>query len=81
NFVSALATVVGAFLAVFLIDDPTIIGIAIAISAGIFLYLGAIDFLPHVTHEGKKSFKNAVPLLVGILCMLLILQLVPHANE
>ena len=50
----ALATPVGLVAAVLLLGElpKNIIGNVIALSAGIFIYLGATDMLPEITHPG-----------------------------
>lgn len=80
NLLSALATVVGAFLTVYFVQDDAIIGVALAISAGIFLYLGAIDFLPNATSGFKNRFIGSLPLLLGVLSMLMLLLYAPHSH-
>jgi len=55
NLFSALATFPGAFLVLSLADkSDNIVGILLAISAGIFLYLGSSDFLPEISEGGNK---------------------------
>lgn len=50
----ALATPVGLVAAVLLLGDlpREVIGYVVALSAGIFIYLGATDMLPEITHPG-----------------------------
>ncbi|OGM29991.1 hypothetical protein A2801_00535 [Candidatus Woesebacteria bacterium RIFCSPHIGHO2_01_FULL_41_10] len=81
NLVSASATLVGAFVTVFIPEDSSFTGIMLAISAGIFLYLGAIDFLPHISDGHSSKLKSVVPLGLGIIIMVATLMLVPHSHE
>ena len=83
NAASASATFLGALIVYFFAsDNPVFIGSMLAISAGLFLYLGATDFLPEVG-ESKKSEKNKklAALLVGVFIMAFITILVPHGHE
>lgn len=77
NLFSSLATAIGALLIVFFNPSQIIFGYLISISAGMFLYLGASDFLPQA--DNKLSRKKAITaLLLGIGLMYLTLQIVPH---
>jgi zinc and cadmium transporter len=72
NLFSATATFPGALLVFFLLRDAhDKIGILLAISAGIFLYLGASDFLPEVGEEekGVATWKKLSLLVIGVLLM------------
>jgi len=74
NFFSALATFPGAMLVYFFLKDSTgQIGILLAISAGIFLYLGASDFLPEVEEDRKiREWEKFMLIAVGVLIMYLL---------
>lgn len=78
NIISSLMTVVGAFTVYFLNSGETLNGTLMAISAGVFLYLGASDFLPKITSDGKNRLKSILPLVLGSLIIILTLLLVPH---
>ena len=81
NFLSALATFPGAILTLYLSSRiEGMIGILLAISAGIFLYLGASDFLPELTEESdrKKAWKDVLLLSLGVLLMYLLTFLFPE---
>jgi len=80
NIVSALATVVGAFGLLLFSENSNLIGSLLAISAGIFLYLGAIDFLPRSISGKRGRVLEVLPLIAGIVVIMLILALVPHAH-
>ena len=72
NFFSATATFPGALLVFFFLRDAhDKIGVLLAISAGIFLYLGASDFLPEVGGErkGVSTWKKLSLLVIGVLTM------------
>lgn len=81
NIVSASTTILGAFSVRMFADNPLIIGSLLSVAAGIFLYLGAIDFLPHATDGFKSRFKAIIPLLLGIASMIVTFSLVPHEHE
>jgi zinc and cadmium transporter len=80
NLVSALMTVVGALVVYFLARGEAFSGYLLAISAGMFLYLGASDFLPHAG-EGVSKKKGIAVLLLGVVLMYLTLSVVPHSHE
>lgn len=68
NFLSALATFPGALMVFYLMRDAEEkIGLLLAISAGVFLYLGASDFLPEVgeREDGTAAWKKFLPLVLG----------------
>lgn len=72
NLFSATATFPGALLVFFFLRDAhDKIGILLAFSAGIFLYLGASDFLPEVGEEenGAIKWKKFALLVIGVLLM------------
>lgn len=74
NLFSALATFPGAFLVLFFVRDAhEKIGVLLAISAGVFLFLGASDFLPEVGEDEDKSvlMKELFLLLLGVGIMVL----------
>lgn len=80
NLFSALATFPGALLVLLLMQEADeIIGILLAISAGVFLYLGASDFLPEVGEEEKdiKSWKKFTLLVSGVLIMYVLTLITP----
>ncbi|HEX7017824.1 MAG TPA: ZIP family metal transporter [Patescibacteria group bacterium] len=77
NLCSALATLIGVFFVILFPQTEAFLGGLIALAAGLFLYLGATDFLPHLEHE-EGSWTNIVALLAGVLIMLGTLYAVPH---
>lgn len=79
NVISACASLVGAVL-VFVLQPPdAVIGVLLSISAGIFLYLGASDFLPHAGKQLTQS-KMIVALLLGVVTMMAGIWIIPHAH-
>ncbi len=78
NIISSLMTVVGAFVVYFFNQSNGLNGILMAISAGIFLYLGASDFLPKIETDEKNKFKSLLPLILGSAIIMATLLLVPH---
>lgn len=78
NFASALATFPGAFLALSLAQTEGTTGLLLAISAGLFLYVGASDLLPQVG-EGVKDepWHQAALLVAGVLVIFFLTKLLP----
>ena len=72
-FMFALATPVGALLAVFMFQglDDYIIATALGISAGTFLFISIGDLLPTVYEEHEKGYKNLASLCLGTFVMIL----------
>ena len=79
NLVSALMTIVGALVVYFLARGEIFSGYLLAVAAGMFLYLGASDFLPHAG-EGIDKKKSMVVVLLGMGLMYLTLSVVPHGH-
>lgn len=80
NLFSALSTVLGALVIYFFATGDQLPGILLAVSAGMFIYLGASDFLPKANIGIEKS-KAVGVLLLGVALMYLTLSLVPHSHE
>jgi zinc and cadmium transporter len=73
-FIFALATPIGALISMNVLgnlDNTDIIGFALGISAGTFLYISIGDLLPTVHEEDEKKNLNLVLLFVGIMVMFL----------
>jgi len=73
-FIFALATPIGALVSMNVLgnlDNTDIIGFALGISAGTFLYISIGDLLPTVHEEDEKKYLNLVLLFVGIFVMFL----------
>jgi zinc and cadmium transporter len=78
NAVSASFTILGAFTTYFIAQNSTFVGTMLAVSAGVFLYLGAIDFLPNIGKGYEKKVVAIIPLTLGIAIMIATVMLVPH---
>lgn len=81
NLFSAAFTFPGAlFVFIYAQNAHDKIGILLAVSAGIFLFLGASDFLPEVEEEERKhpSWKYLAPLFIGVALMYLMTLIVPE---
>lgn len=74
NLFSALVTVIGAVLTVVLSDIfSPVIFIFLSVSAGIFLYLGASDFLPDISRLKRGNrWAKIFSLLLGVIIMLVV---------
>ncbi len=81
NLLSSLTTIIGALLVFWIQPSEYIIGILMAISAGIFLYLGASDFLPHIHHHQNSKRASLLALIIGVIIMLTTISLIPHSHE
>lgn len=80
NAVSAVTTIFGAMLIFVTPVEEKIIGGMLAVAAGIFLYLGTIDFLPTVVMNRKKT-NTLYPLILGIVVVMATLLFIPHHHE
>lgn len=71
-FIFALATPLGAILSGLILKglDVYVIGTALGITAGTFLFISIGDLLPTVYEEHEKGYKNLVCLCLGILVMI-----------
>ncbi|HLE48830.1 MAG TPA: ZIP family metal transporter [Patescibacteria group bacterium] len=78
NLFSAFATFVGSVVVyLFLRDFKDVIGVLISISAGIFLFLGATDFLPEVgsVANRKNNRKEILVVILGVLAIFFLIRL------
>ena len=80
NALSASATIVGASLVYFSSFGDELVGSLLALSAGVFLYLGASDFLPDVEYFSKNKVRAVIPLVIGVIAMVFTLMAVPHGH-
>ncbi len=80
NIISSLMTIVGAFLVYTFNQSDMLNGSLMAVSAGVFLYLGASDFLPKIKDQKLHRLKSILPLLLGSLIIILTLLLIPHEH-
>lgn len=77
NLFSALSSFLGAFYVLYFSElFENSLPVLLAITSGMFIYLGASDFLPH-TKENLKSIK-IVSFLLGILVMMMVMVFLPH---
>lgn len=82
NLLSALVTVPAALFVYFFVPDGNAIFIPVmlAVAAGIFLYLGASDFLPEIGEHDSRSrtFKKVFLVLLGVFLMYSLSLLLPE---
>lgn len=79
NLISSLTTVVGALLVYYLGIGEMMSGYLLAVAGGMFLYLGASDFLPHA-HEDFNKKKALMAMFLGVLAMYGTLLAIPHSH-
>lgn len=83
NFYSSLATIPGALIVYYLIPSGADerMAVLLAISAGIFLYLGASDFLPEIGEHDNRSmtFKKVFLVILGVALMYALSVIFPRA--
>ena len=72
-FFFALTTPLGALLALYILRgvEPQLIGLAIGVSAGTFLFIAIGDLLPTVHEENEKKYQNLACLCVGVFTAIL----------
>ncbi|OGM21662.1 hypothetical protein A2714_02180 [Candidatus Woesebacteria bacterium RIFCSPHIGHO2_01_FULL_38_9] len=83
NFFSSLATFPGAILTYYFASKAeSLIGILLAVSAGLFLYIASTDFIPEIEHAFNKNIKKqALFLILGICSVILIRVLIPEIGH
>src|SRR3989338_4371127 len=79
NLISALSTVIGALAVLYLAPSEALEGYLLAGAAGLFLYLGASDFLPQADENSQRLPQVAV-MMLGMLIMYLTLNVIPHGH-
>jgi zinc and cadmium transporter len=80
NFLTALASLLGATLTVFLSGKTIhVIGPLLGIAAGMFLYIAASDILPKIVGHGEKNIKWHTTgfFLLGILLIYCLTKFIP----
>lgn len=79
NFASAITAVAGVALT-FMFGNfiESYEGIALGVTAGIFLYIAAVDMIPELQHSHEGGDKYALPLLIGALLIFIITIKFPH---
>jgi zinc and cadmium transporter len=80
NLLSSLSAFAGALMVVFFSTSEAVNGVLLSFAAGLFLYLGASDFLPKAASRQDK-IKSILVILVGIAVMLSTLYLIPHTHQ
>lgn len=82
NFYSALTTIPGAFLVYYFFPDVTSenLAVVLAVACGIFLYLGASDFLPEIGEKDTKrnTLIKVILVIVGVIVMYTLSTLLPE---
>ena len=84
NFISALTAVVGGVIGFWIFQEATeIVYYALAITAGLFLYISTADLIPELHHNESRqnAFSQSVLFIVGILLMAGITMFAPHTHE
>jgi zinc and cadmium transporter len=79
NILSALFTVVGALGVYYWGQGEGVVGYLLAIAVGLFLYLGASDFLPQAV-KGMAKGRAVVALFLGVALMVATFMAVPHSD-
>lgn len=80
NALSASVTFVGVYFTYYIATSSvTFVGYALAIAGGVFLYLGAGDFLPEVSEGNGKvpPWKELLVFVFGVLLMYFMTLLIP----
>ena len=78
NFASASTTFIGSLAVYFFaFQSEDAIGSLLAISAGLFIYLGTSDFLPSLRGASKNKWRNFIILILGAGLMFLVTNFTP----
>ncbi len=56
-------------------------GLALALTAGIFLYIAAADIIPELNHEHTAGNKFALPMVLGVLVIIALTMVVPEHQD
>lgn len=86
NVLSGLASILGVVLVSYISPSEDVMGYLLAITAGMFFYLGVVDFLPQAfdsSHHDSFASKLTVvaAVLGGAAVIALSLMAVPHSHE
>lgn len=82
NFVSALATFPGAFLAYSIGGSEFVVGMLLALAAGLFLYVATTDFIPEMHHSREGDhFKQVAYFVLGVIIVLASHLVLPEAGH
>ena len=83
NFLSALMAVLGGIFGFyFLLQFQSYVPLAIALAAGIFIYIASADLIPelHRTHKKGELFEQVLPFTLGILIMVFLSQVLVESH-
>jgi len=80
NILSASVTIIGALMVFYFSKGGPLEGYLLAISAGLFLYLGASDFLPHIEKD-ENPRKAIYAFMIGVFIMVAALKAIPHSHD
>jgi len=81
NFLSALTAVAGGIVGYFFVNRiEGALPIALAITAGIFIYIAAADLIPelHEDHHKQSSMTQTIPFVVGIILIIVFASFSNH---
>jgi zinc and cadmium transporter len=81
NLLSSATTFAGVLFVYFFAHNDFIIGILLSISAGLFLYLGASDFLPGRNDHSESSIGKVLTVIIAATIMILVSLVLPHAHQ
>lgn len=86
NILSASSAILGMMMVSYISPSEVVIGYLLAITAGIFFYLGVVDFLPHAFDSesnatSKSKYAVVASVLAGAVIMTFSLLVVPHSHE
>lgn len=82
NFFSALATFPGVVIGYMLAETSDyFVGVLLATSAALFLYVATTDFVPSLGKNKKNSYSQSSFLVIGILLILLLRFFVPELGH
>jgi len=83
NFFSALLSVLGAFLGIFIGERVGgLLPYALSLTSGFFIYIALTNILPEIHGEEKKgyAFPESIFLVLGILVIWLAVTFLPHGH-
>ncbi|HQM15824.1 MAG TPA: ZIP family metal transporter [Candidatus Woesebacteria bacterium] len=80
NFGSSLSALVGAYLVYFWVANESVLSWLLAVTAGMFLYLSASDFLPQIKQQRQRQLA-LFAFIMGVLSIYFSLSLIPHRHH
>lgn len=82
NFLSALSTFVGvALVLIFSEQAEQLLGVFLAVAAGMFIYIAGTDLLPKVTKSDSNRLAKTIVLFLGVLIMMVVGLIIPHSHD